>query len=198
MFVEHSQLLSYSDLQTILKRHENEIIRKIYSAQKKNPIRGDWIKLVEADIKELEMNIEVEYIEQMNENNFKEMIQRKVRQQAFNEVKLLKDKHKKVKQKPFVGLGDPQIYLKHKYFSHKISSLLFNLRCQTVRNVRNNFHKYYSNDIMCKLGCTQEVDFQEHMLSCHRVISQVGKEDKEQLKLSNIKTYLVSRRSNTK
>ena len=46
------------------------------------------------------------------------------------------------------------------------------------KNVRNKFHKYYNNDILCKLGCTQEVDSQKHMLSCHRVISQLGKEDK--------------------
>ena len=125
------------------------------------------------------MNIQDEYIEQMNENDFQEMIQHKVRQHAFKELKLLQDKHKKVKHIPFVGLGNPKKYRKHKYFSNKMSSLLFNLRCQTVKNVRNNFHKYYNNDILCKLGCTQEIDSQEHMLSCHRVISQLGKEDKE-------------------
>ena len=79
--------LSY--LQTILKSHEDEIIRKIYSAQKRNPCKGDWIKLVEVDMKEIDMNIQDEYIEQMNEGYFKEMIQHKVRQHAFKELKLL-------------------------------------------------------------------------------------------------------------
>ena len=172
--------LSY--LQTILKRHDTEIIRKVYSAQKRNPCKGDWIKLVETDMKQIELNIEDEHIEQINENDFKKVIQSKVRQQAFKELKLMQDKHKKVKQIPFVSLGDPQLYLKHKYFSNKKSSLLFNLRCQTVRNVRYNFHTYYNNDILCKLGCTQEIDSQEHMLSRRRVISQLAKEDKELLK----------------
>ena len=56
-----------------------------------------WIKLVEADMKEFEINFEDEYIKQINENYFNEMIQRKVRREAFNELILLQDKHKIVK-----------------------------------------------------------------------------------------------------
>ena len=88
-----------------------------------------------------------------------------MRQNAFKELKLLQYQHKKVKHIPFVGLGNLQKSLKQKYLVTK---------CQTVKNTRNNFHKYYNNDIWCKLGCTQKVDSQEHMLSCHRLISKSG------------------------
>ena len=37
-------------LKTILDRHDNEIIKKVYNEMKSNPYKGDWIKLVEGDI----------------------------------------------------------------------------------------------------------------------------------------------------
>ena len=33
-------------LQTIVKRDSDEITKKIYECQKRNPIKGDWIELV--------------------------------------------------------------------------------------------------------------------------------------------------------
>ena len=43
-------------LQTILKRHDNEIIKRIYMKQKCEPSQGDWCLLVQ------------EYFEKMNIN----------------------------------------------------------------------------------------------------------------------------------
>ena len=37
-------------LQTILKRPHSELIRKIYEAQRKNPVKGDWVKQVDEDL----------------------------------------------------------------------------------------------------------------------------------------------------
>ena len=39
--------LSY--LQTILKRHDEEIIFQVYKAQRKSPCKGDWVLLVKED-----------------------------------------------------------------------------------------------------------------------------------------------------
>ena len=39
-----SRRLNY--LQTILKRPQNEILRKVYEVQKTNPVKGDWVELI--------------------------------------------------------------------------------------------------------------------------------------------------------
>ena len=36
-------------LHTILKRHDNEITKKIYTAMKENHLKDDWIELITTD-----------------------------------------------------------------------------------------------------------------------------------------------------
>ena len=36
-------------LQTILNRSDEELTKRVYNAQKKNPLEGDWVKMVEKD-----------------------------------------------------------------------------------------------------------------------------------------------------
>ena len=48
-------------LHSILQRPETEIVRKVFFEQKKNPCRGDWITIVEADI--VQLQITFDYIE---------------------------------------------------------------------------------------------------------------------------------------
>ena len=44
-------------LQTILKRSDNELTRRIYNSQKKNPSEGDWCKLVKQDMESLNLEL---------------------------------------------------------------------------------------------------------------------------------------------
>ena len=45
-------------LQTIIKRSDDELTRKIYECQKRMPVKGDWIELVQKDFENagMEMN----------------------------------------------------------------------------------------------------------------------------------------------
>ena len=64
-------------LHTILQRPETEIIRKVFTEQKKNPCKGDWITLVEADITEIGMSFE--QTEGCSEELFGKLITKKTR-----------------------------------------------------------------------------------------------------------------------
>ena len=57
-------------LQTILKRPDHEVLKRVYMEQKKNPCRGDWVKLVEADLVELEISYDEEKIASVSEDIF--------------------------------------------------------------------------------------------------------------------------------
>ena len=42
----------------ILSRDDDELIKKIFCAQKENPTKGDFIKLIEKDLKDLTLTYE--------------------------------------------------------------------------------------------------------------------------------------------
>ena len=60
-------------------------------------------------------------------------------------------------------------------FTNKMKSLLFNLRCQSVKTIKK-IHKYYNNYINCKICGTGTIDSQEYLLTCHRITSQLPTE----------------------
>ena len=71
-------------LHTILKRNTNKITRKIYSAMKEDPIKGDWINLVKVDLEVINLSLEDEReIENMTSEEFKVLLKRKFRDTAF-------------------------------------------------------------------------------------------------------------------
>ena len=53
--------------QTILKRDEKEVTKRIYRAQKKNPIPGDWVLLIEQDMMKYEIQLDEDQIIIMDE-----------------------------------------------------------------------------------------------------------------------------------
>ena len=61
-------------LQTILKRHESELTRRVYMCQKANPLPGDWCLKVKEDFELIGLNIEDKYIEDMPQDEHKKLI----------------------------------------------------------------------------------------------------------------------------
>ena len=65
------------------------------------------------------------------------------------------------------GLNGPQEYMSHQTFNNRLTSLLYNLCCRSVNNLKDNFHNQYSANIQCVFGCFSEIDSQEHQLKCY-------------------------------
>ena len=42
-------------MNNILQRDENELVKKVLLAQRNNPVQGDFVRLVEKDMKDLGM-----------------------------------------------------------------------------------------------------------------------------------------------
>ena len=79
---------------------------------------------------------------------------------------------KKVNNITFDNLYYPQKYLSSFMFTSDQCSLLFNVRCQTVKDIKDNFHRMYGGDIQCEL-CNNGIDNQEHLLQCQALLSIV-------------------------
>ena len=83
-------------LQTILKRNENELVKKILKAQMENPTIGDYIELVKRDFAMIGEEINVNEIEQTSVNSYKKLIKNKIRKAALKYLNDMKDKHSKI------------------------------------------------------------------------------------------------------
>ena len=62
-------------------------------------------------------------------------------------------------------------------FNNKLTRLLYNLRCRTVKNLKDNFPKQYFGNIQCIFGSFSEKDSQEHQLKCHTLKKHLSTEE---------------------
>ena len=167
-------------LKHILNKHENEVVRKVYTAMKSNPLRGDWYKLVEADFKNIGMELNEKLIEEANITVFKTHIKKNVWSVFYNELEEKNLKHTKVQTIKYDGVRRPQSYLTSPNFDNEMSSLLFNLCCKSVNTFRDNFHTMYGKEPACRL-CNKFRDSQEHALDCFAIKEKLSKSELSRL-----------------
>ena len=100
----------------------------------------------------------------MNQTQYKTLIKQKVRDAAYMEFKDQQAGHEKGRLLEHDNLSKPKGYLLTNLPTNKQASLLYNLRCQTVSGIRDDFHRRYQG-IKCQL-CMLEIDSQSHILQC--------------------------------
>ena len=77
-------------LQNFLQKKKNEMILKIYKAQRMKPSKGDFIYLVKNDLETIGLiNITDEDIKNMSKQRFKKIVRMKVLNAAFSYLKTL-------------------------------------------------------------------------------------------------------------
>ena len=114
----------------------------------------------------MKMNIHMsdDIISQMPELEYKKLIKSAVYDTAFNELQLLKESHSKVRENSYTDLKHMQPYFSNRKISNRQISLIFALRCKTIRNIKANFPNMYSS-LLCPL-CKASEDTQEHLMMC--------------------------------
>ena len=149
-------------LQTILKRDNEELTKKIYNAQKANPIKGDWILMVKKDFKEIGLIFNEEEIIKESKFQFKERIKKSLRAHMFSKLKVEQNEHSKISHICYSSFKMQEYLGTHRMNNHEVS-LLFSLRSRTAKIFRANFP--FNIERMCP-DCKKEEDTQEHMLKC--------------------------------
>ena len=148
----------------LLHRDTNELIYKIYQAQKLNENRGDWVKILNEERFRYGIVESDEEISQLSKNKFKKVVQEKIQKFANKYLHDLAKTHKKsakIENKKFVR----QLYFADRRFSREDIQLLFALRTRTI-NVKQNFKSQYEN-MNCRI-CKVEnsLEDEEHILHC--------------------------------
>ena len=135
-------------LQYILKKHSDELIKKVYTAQKVDSMPGDFCNLVMDDLRDLNIHMEEKQIALMNTERFKKLIKSKVKEASFKYLTDLQQTHSKIKNIKYDDLTI-QPYLSSSLFSKSEVSTLFRLRSRTIPGIKNDFRQLYNNDLPC-------------------------------------------------
>ena len=155
-------------LHTILQRDANEMVRKVYEAQKSDPSPGDFCQLVSDDCKAIKLDIAEADIAKMSKQRFQTLVKSKIRDAALEYLNKLKQKHTKMDGLKYQKL-QLQSYLSSPMFNNESRNLLFRLRTRTVSGIRSEYGGLYS-DKSCPLGCGDE-DTLENILTCKVLLS---------------------------
>ena len=156
---------------TILQRPVNELISRVYNAQKINTVKGDFCELVRNDIELLGGTFTEEYIAQTGRNSLKTEIKSRLREAAFEYLYEKQQKHSKVSNIQYNKL-ETQAYIKCPVFNNEEVNLLHALRSRMI-NVKNNFSSKFLNNLLCPL-CENDRDDQTHLLECTELQSRIN------------------------
>ena len=155
-------------LKHILSRKDNELIKKVYMAQKNNPVKGDFAKLVAADLELFGLTHEEIESETFTKVALKKELKETSNKNAFAELMQNLQKGKKGKDLKYNCLRI-QDYL----FSDKLSKneriIVTALRTRCVKNIATNFPRMHNMCQHCPLSCNIEdpqMDTQEHVMVC--------------------------------
>ena len=77
----------------ILKREPHELVKRVYIAQKENPIKGDWVHIIKEDIKLININLSETEISSLSKKQFKNHVKTCVTSATFKALKTLQSKH---------------------------------------------------------------------------------------------------------
>ena len=127
--------------------------------------------MVKKDFEESNIQLNEDQVRQMDHQQFKTLIKKGMRDSAFIHFKEKQANHQKGRFLEHEDLTKPQPYLTTNKLTIKQIGLLFNLCCQSVWGIRDNFHNLYQ-DRMCQL-CFVEVDNQKHILLCSTLMKHM-------------------------
>ena len=151
-------------LHTILHRSQTDLIRRVYTAQKADPVKGDFCQLVEGDLKLIGLDITEGEIEQMSRGQLKSKLKQQSKKAAFQYLLEMKDQKSKMDDIEYKTF-QLQPYLTTPLFSADDASLLLALRTRTVRGVRSDFGNMYGSKV-CPLPDCGEQDSLSHLQVC--------------------------------
>ena len=155
-------------LWTILQKSDDELVRKVFNAQKLFPVKDDFIHQIEKDLEDIGMEFDEEMIKKMKKTSFRELIREKIKTASHSY--LLQKKESLSKLDNLSSNYSMKDYLKTNKLSTQEKQLLFNLRTRMI-HVKCNYGSSYSS-LLCSLCDTNSEESQEHLLVCPGLVEQ--------------------------
>ena len=155
----------------IVKRKENELIKKVYKAQKLNPCKGDWINLLNEDEKILKIKLNEDEVKKLSKYKFKKLIDKAILEAAFEFLMKKKEKRSKIEPLSYNKLGIQSYIKMSNNLKDEEKITLFKLRVREI-DVKANYKNKYNN-LKCDLcNSPSDEEDQYHLLQCDRLINE--------------------------
>ena len=162
-------------LQTILKRSNSELTKRIYLAQKEEPTKGDFYCLVLKDFQMIGETLNENEIECKSKMSYKNFIKQRIKNAAFEYLIRKQESHSKVKDIQYKKL-EIQTYITSPLFSNSEVSLLFALRSRYIDCKANFRNKYSKDNLLCQI-CAKSEETQIHIFQCEILNSKLKSEE---------------------
>ena len=152
----------------ILQRDENELIKRVYLAQKYCTSKLDWYNQIVKDKSELDIHLKDIQINECSKEAFKKFVKYKVNVKRKQYLSFLQSQ--KSKSKHFVFGDKPASYLTDQRFSKEQAEMLLTLRSKTYQTKSNFCYNYkQENELLCDL-CKLYPCSQIHILQCPEIV----------------------------
>ena len=152
---------------------EDNMLFKVYTAQKNKPVRGDWVKLLDEDKQEFNLksvsdnDLKKTY---KSKTTFKNYLKKKAIEITVKYINSKKEKHSKLDNLKFTKLKCSP-YLNDPRISQREAKLLFKLRTR-MYHVKANYKNKYPNNLTCEL-CKSTTYDQPHLMECSKLKQEV-------------------------
>ena len=160
-FILKGRRLMY--LWTILQKNDEELVSKVFKAQKLFPVKDDFVHQINEDMEDIGLELKEEEIKNMKKSKFKSLLKDKLKGAAHNY--LVKKKEGLSKLNNLSSDFSFKEYLATEKLSTSEKQLLFKLRTRMI-HVKGNYSSMYKDDMSCHLCNTNSVESQEHLLVC--------------------------------
>ena len=132
-------------LHYLLNQDEHEVLAQFFNAQWENPGKNDWVKTVQDDIADLQINMNIQEIKLCPWSSFKYLVSEKCRAKAFKSLIDAKNCHSKMANLSYSKF-EMQAYLKDGVLNCTDARLLFKFRTRMVK-VGDNFKQ--NKSLLC-------------------------------------------------
>ena len=152
-------------LHFLLNENPDSLVHQILQEQLTNPVRHDWIELVEQDLIDLDIDNSMEEIKECPAEEFKRIVKERTEEKAFEYLSKLKENQSKMKNLKYKKL-ELQTYLKsNQNLTNSQVNFTLSARSRGL-NLRDNF-KSTQETLVCRI-CEDinSVESQPHLLDC--------------------------------
>ena len=125
-----------NELHHLASLDENNMLYKVFITQWKYPAKDDWALKVKENLKELNINLDLNDIKKKSEYSFKKLVKIKTQEYTLNYLLELKDKHSKMEKLEYDELK-LQDYLKDDDIPVAEAKNLFRFRTRSARFKEN-------------------------------------------------------------
>ena len=155
---------------SVLAKSDNELVKKVYNAQKAFPVKNDWIHLIKEDLDICEIELSENEISKMKQITFKKLVNEKIQELSISYLISLKNKHSKSEN--LSASYDMQPYLKNTNLSIEEKKIMFRIRNRLI-DVKMNFKKKYNDMVECRL-CGAHEESQSHLVECSKILADTN------------------------